>query len=46
MILDRGVGREGERERERNIHAREKHRLIASCKHPDQGLNLQPGHVS
>ena len=26
--------------RERNSHAREKHRLVASCRFPDQGWNL------
>ena len=39
-----------EKERERNIDVREKHLLVASCIHPDQGVNLQPNpwprHVS
>ena len=34
--------REREEGRERNISAREQHWLVASCRHLDQGLNLQP----
>ena len=30
-------------ERERNIDVREKHRLVASYTHPNQGSNLQLG---
>ena len=33
----------GQEGRERNINAREKHRLVASPTHPDRGLNLQLG---
>ena len=43
MILERGKG--WEKERERNIDVREKHRLAASCTRPDWGPNLQPSHV-
>ena len=39
-----GEGRE--KERKRNIYMREKHGLVASYVHPDQGPNLQPRHVS
>ena len=42
------IFRERERrakERERNIDVREKHQSVASCRHPNQGLNLQPRHV-
>ena len=46
MLIDfREKGREGERERERNIDVRERHRRVAShvCLH--WGPNLQPRHV-
>ena len=33
----RGVGE--------NIDVREKHQLVASCTHPDGGLNLKPRYV-
>ena len=39
LILER------ERKRERNIKVREKYQLVASPKHPYQGLNLQPRYV-
>ena len=35
LISEKGTGRE--KERERNIDVREKHWLVAFCKHPDQG---------
>ena len=41
MFLITFFVRRGERERERDIDVREKHRLFASCEHPDQGLNPQ-----
>ena len=37
--------REGERERDRNTDVREKIWLVASCRCPDQGSNLQPRDV-
>ena len=41
MLIDlRERGRE--RKRERNINVREKHWLVASLRHPNPGLNLQP----
>ena len=43
MILERGEGREGERER--NIDVREKHQPAAFHMHPNQETNLQPRHV-
>ena len=43
MVLERGKGREGERER--SINMREKHQLLASCTHPNQGPNPKPRHV-
>ena len=43
FILARGEGRQKERERE--IDVREKHRLVVSGTCPNQGLNLQPRHV-
>ena len=44
LILERGGGRE--KERERNINVREKHQSTASCMYPNlQGMNLQPRHV-
>ena len=43
MILETEEGRE--KERARNINAREKYRSVASCMCPDWGLNLQPRHV-
>ena len=51
MTLERGEGREKERERntdvkrERNTDVREKHRLVAPCTHPDWGPNPPPRHV-
>ena len=42
LILERG--KERKRRRETNLNVREKNRLAASCMHPDQGLNPQPGH--
>ena len=32
------------KERERNINVREKHQLVAFCRHPNQGPNPQPRH--
>ena len=43
LIIERGKGRE--REWERNIDMREKHRLAAFCMYPNQGPDLQPRHV-
>ena len=43
MILERGEGRE--KERERNINVREKYGSVASQTRPDQGPNLQSKHV-
>ena len=43
LILERGKGRE--EERERNTDVRVKHRWAASCMCPNWGLNLQPRHV-
>ena len=43
FILERGE--EGEKERERIINVREKHRSVVSCTCPDWGTNLQPRHV-
>ena len=43
LFLDSREGRE--KERERNTDMREQHQLVASCMHPNQGLNPQPGHV-
>ena len=40
LFLERGDGRE--KERERNVDEREKHRLVVSLMSPDWGLNLQP----
>ena len=40
LLLERGGGRE--KERERNINVREKYRLVASHMRPDQQLNRQP----
>ena len=40
LFLERGEGRE--KERERNINVREIHPLVASLMHPNQGPNLQP----
>ena len=42
---DRETERQRERERERNIDVREKHQLVASCKCPNWGSNLQPRYV-
>ena len=43
LILEREEGRdEG---REKNIHIREKHQLVASRTYPDQGSNPQPRYV-
>ena len=45
MLIDfRDRVREGGREG--NIHVRDKHQLVVSCMYPNQGSNLQPGHVS
>lgn len=35
MFIDMSKEEGGEREKERNIHVREKHRLVASHIHPD-----------
>ena len=35
----------GERGKERNINVREKHQFVASCMHPDWGLNPKPRYV-
>ena len=43
MYLERGKGRE--KERERNIDVREKHKPVASGTLPNLGPNLQPRHV-
>ena len=43
LFILRERGREGERERNNNVG--EKHRSIASCTSPNQGLNLKPRHV-
>ena len=43
LLLERGEGREKERERNNNV--REKHWLGASHTCPDRGSNLQPRHV-
>ena len=43
LILEREEG--GERERERNINVREKHRSVASHVHPNQGSTPQPRFV-
>ena len=43
LILERGEERGIDRER--NIDVKEKHQLVASCMHPNQGLNPQPRHV-
>ena len=40
LLLEREEGKE--EGRERNIDGREKHRLVASCTHMDQGSKLQP----
>ena len=45
LFLERGEGREKERERNIDVREREEHRLVASCTHPDWGLNPQPKHV-
>ena len=45
MLTDFREGEGRERERDRNIDVREKHRLVASCTHPNQGLNSRPRHV-
>ena len=42
---DRGRKEERERNRKRKIDVREKHRLVASCPHPNRGLNMQPRYV-
>ena len=39
FIAFREIGREG------NIHVREKHQLLSTLTHLDQGLNPQPRHV-
>ena len=44
LILERGERRE--EERERNIHVREKHLLVASCMCSNRGLNPQPRPLS
>ena len=41
----REVGRQGERERERDVNSKEKHQSVASCTHPDQGPHPQPRYV-
>ena len=41
LILEKGR----QRGRERNINVREKRHSVASCTHPDQGLNMQPRHA-
>ena len=38
LILERGEGREGERERDTDV----RDTLVASCTHPFWGPNLQP----
>ena len=43
LNLERGKGRE--KERERKINVREKHRLVAFHMCLDQRLNLHPRHV-
>ena len=43
LLVERGGRRE--KERERNIHVQEKHRLAASCTPPTGDLALQPRHV-
>ena len=43
FFLERGEGRE--KERERNINVREKYRSVSSHTCPNQGLNPQPRHV-
>ena len=40
LVLERGDRKENEREG--NINVSEKHRLVASCTHPNWGPNLQP----
>ena len=42
MVFILGTGERRERERERNIDVREKHRLVASHTRPFQGPNPQP----
>ena len=37
--------REGRERKGENIDVREKHQLVASCTHPNWGLNPQPRHV-
>ena len=45
MLTDfQGEGKGG-KERERQMHMREKHRLVTSHARPSQGPNLQPGYV-
>ena len=43
LFLGKEEGRENERERSMDV--REKHQLVVSYMHPDQGLNPQPRHV-
>ena len=45
MFRERVRRREREKRGERNIDVREKHRLVASCMHPNHGLNPQLRHV-
>ena len=40
LLID--IERERETERQRKTNVREKHRLLASCTHPDRGPNPQP----
>ena len=44
MILEREkkAGREGDRERERNIDGTQKHKSVALHTHPNRGSNPQP----
>ena len=44
MLIDLR-GERQEREKEKNIHVKEKHWSVACHMHPDQGLNLQTGYV-
>ena len=43
--IQRQRQRERERKRERKVDVRDKHQLVASCTHPNQGSNPQPRYV-